>query len=57
MEPVVTKPINRDAIYRRCRFEAGIIELCVRWYILIFAISDPRWWQPCPVRGQKKRVR
>ena len=29
----MTKPIARDAIYRRRRFEAEIIELCVRWYI------------------------
>jgi len=33
MEPVMTKPIARDAIYRRRRFEAEIIESCVRWYI------------------------
>jgi transposase-like protein len=29
----MTRPIARDPIYRRCRFEAEIIELCVRWYI------------------------
>ena len=29
----MTKPIARDRIYRRRRFEAEIIELCVRWYI------------------------
>ncbi|MGH8203332.1 MAG: IS6 family transposase, partial [Steroidobacteraceae bacterium] len=29
----MTKPIARDPIYRRQRFEAEIIELCVRWYI------------------------
>ena len=29
----MTKPIARDPIYRRRRFEAEIIELCVRWYI------------------------
>ena len=29
----MTKPIARDAIYRRRRFEAEIIVLCVRWYI------------------------
>jgi len=28
-----TKPLGRDPIYRRRRFEAEIIELCVRWYI------------------------
>jgi transposase-like protein len=33
MEPAMTKPIARDPIYRRRRFEADIIELCVRWYI------------------------
>src|SRR5688500_11754342 len=29
----MTKPIARDPIYRRRRFEAEIIELCFRWYI------------------------
>jgi hypothetical protein len=29
----MTKPIDRDPIYRRRRFDAEIIELCVRWYI------------------------
>ncbi len=29
----MTKPIVRDLIYRRRRFDAEIIELCVRWYI------------------------
>jgi transposase-like protein len=29
----MTKPIARDPIYRRRRFEAEVIELCVRWYI------------------------
>jgi len=29
----MTKPIARDQIYRRRRFDAEIIELCVRWYI------------------------
>ena len=29
----MTKPIARDPIYRRRRFEAEISELCVRWYI------------------------
>lgn len=27
------KPVVRDPIYRRRRFDAEIIELCVRWYI------------------------
>jgi hypothetical protein len=31
--PKMTKPIVRDSIYRRRRFDAEIIELCVRWYI------------------------
>jgi hypothetical protein len=31
----MTKPIARDPIYRRRRFEAEIIELCVRWYITV----------------------
>src|SRR5476649_892755 len=29
----MSKPIVRDPIYRRRRFDAEIIELCVRWYI------------------------
>jgi transposase-like protein len=29
----MTKPVVRDSIYRRRRFDAEIIELCVRWYI------------------------
>jgi transposase-like protein len=29
----MTKPIVRDPIYPRPRFDAEIIELCVRWYI------------------------
>ena len=29
----MTKPIDRDAIYRKRAFDADIIELCVRWYI------------------------
>jgi transposase-like protein len=29
----MTKPIARDPIYRRRRFESEIIQLCVRWYI------------------------
>jgi transposase-like protein len=29
----MTKAIARDPIYRRRRFEAEFIELCVRWYI------------------------
>jgi transposase-like protein len=29
----MTKPIARDAIYRKRVFDADIIELCVRWYI------------------------
>jgi len=29
----MTRPIFRDPIYRRRRFDAEIIELCVRWYI------------------------
>ena len=32
-EPVVTQPIERDAIYRRRRFPREIIEGCVRWYL------------------------
>jgi hypothetical protein len=29
----MTRPIVRDPIYRRRRFDAEVIELCVRWYI------------------------
>ena len=29
----MTKPIIRDPIYRRRRFDVEIIELCVRWYV------------------------
>ena len=29
----MTRPIARDPLYRRRRFDAEIIELCVRWYI------------------------
>ena len=29
----MTRPIVRDPIYRRRRFDAEIIKLCVRWYI------------------------
>jgi hypothetical protein len=31
----MTTPIVRDPIYRRRRFDAEIIELCIRWYIEI----------------------
>jgi transposase-like protein len=45
----MTKPIVRDPIYRRRRFDAEIIELCVRWYITYrlsyraLSTSLPRW--------------
>jgi transposase-like protein len=29
----MTKAIPRDPIYRSCRFQSEIIELCVRWYL------------------------
>ena len=29
----MTQPIERDPIYRGCRFQTETIELCVRWYI------------------------
>jgi transposase-like protein len=29
----MTRPIVRDSIYKGRRFDAAIIELCVRWYI------------------------
>jgi transposase-like protein len=35
----MVKPIARAAIYRRRRFEAELIELCVRWYIT-YRLSD-----------------
>src|ERR1700692_543943 len=37
---LMTKPIVRDPIYRRRRFDAEIIELCVRWYIT-YRLSYP----------------
>ena len=30
----MTRHIVRDPVYRRRRFDAEIIELCVRWYII-----------------------
>ena len=33
VERRMTRPITRDPIYRRRRFQAETIELCVRWYI------------------------
>ncbi len=35
----MTKPMFRDPIYRRRRFDAEIIGLCVRWYIT-YRLSD-----------------
>ena len=32
-DPEMTRPIVRDPMYRRRRFDAEIIERCVRWYI------------------------
>ena len=29
----MTKPIARDPIFRRRRFDAEVVVLCVRWYI------------------------
>jgi hypothetical protein len=37
--PRMTKPIARDSIYHRRRFEGETIELYVRWYILLPASS------------------
>jgi transposase-like protein len=31
LEPAVTQPIERDAIYRRRRFPRDVIGTCVRW--------------------------
>jgi transposase-like protein len=36
-----TKPIDRDAIYRKRAFDPDIIELCVRWYIT-YRLTLPR---------------
>jgi hypothetical protein len=33
LEPALTQPIERDAIYRRRRFPRDVIETCVRWYL------------------------
>jgi hypothetical protein len=33
LEPAVTQPIERDAVYRRRRFPRDVIETCVRWYL------------------------
>jgi len=33
LEPTVTQPIEREAIYRRRRFPRDVIETCVRWYL------------------------
>jgi len=30
----MTKPIDREPIYRRRAFDADIIELCCRWYVI-----------------------
>jgi hypothetical protein len=38
----MTRPIVRDLVYRRCRFDAEIIELCVRWYVLPVELSRSR---------------
>ena len=29
----MSKPMDRDPIYRRRRFDRQIIDLCVRWYL------------------------
>ena len=39
----MTKPIVRDLIYRRRRFDAEIIELCVRWYITFARPVNTSW--------------
>ncbi len=44
----MTKPIDRDPMYRKRVFDADIIELCVRWYItyrtiLVWAWSAAPW--------------
>jgi hypothetical protein len=33
LETLMTKPLQRDAIYLKRHFDAEIIVLCVRWYI------------------------
>src|SRR5260370_15265253 len=43
----MTKAIARDPIYRRRRFEAELIELCVRWYITYrLSYRDLVQWSP-----------
>jgi hypothetical protein len=29
----MTKPIERDAMYRKRAFDGVVVELCVRWYL------------------------
>jgi hypothetical protein len=41
----MTKPIARDPIYRRRRFDAEIIELCVLWYITTGCQCGPESFQ------------
>jgi transposase-like protein len=38
----MTQAIARDAIYRRRRFQAEIMELCIRWY-LTYRLSYRDW--------------
>ena len=33
LETLMTKPLERDAIYLKRHFDAEIIVLCVRWYV------------------------
>jgi len=50
----MTRPIVRDPMYRRRRFDAEIIELCVRWYItyrlgsVAFADNSPHLTSEAP---------
>ena len=47
----MTKPLERDTIYRCRRFSAETIELCVRWYSKTIGLSNSgahRCWDSSP---------
>ena len=51
----MTKPIDRDPIYRRRAFDADIIELCCRWYIT-YRLSYRDLVAMMAERGDRKSV-
>jgi hypothetical protein len=58
LEPAVTQPIERDAIYRRRRFPRDVIDTCVRWYLTyrlsyrdLVALMAERDVHPNPYNG------